>query len=255
MTSALRAELTKLRSVRSTTWSLVAILGLTIALGVVSSSTSHADGGSGDQDLVMMSLAGVYFAQIAAVAFGVLAVCSEYATGTIRATFAANPRRRQVLAAKVAIVGGLVAGVSAVATVGAFYIGQAILRGNGFVDGNGYHAASLAHGSTLRAVAIAAAYLVLLAVLSLGAASILRDTAAAISVVLGVLLVPWIVAGLLPENLATRSRRRRRWPGSRRRSAARRSRRGAGSRPRSAGPPPPWSSRSGWSAGVTPERH
>jgi ABC-2 type transport system permease protein len=196
MTSALRAELTKLRSVRSTTWSLVAILGLTIALGVVSSSTSHADGGSGDQDLVMMSLAGVYFAQIAAVAFGVLAVCSEYATGTIRATFAANPRRRQVLAAKVAIVGGLVAGVSAVATVGAFYIGQAILRGNG------YHAASLAHGSTLRAVAIAAAYLVLLAVLSLGAASILRDTAAAISVVLGVLLVPWIVAGLLPENLA-----------------------------------------------------
>ena len=202
MTSALRAELTKLRSVRSTTWSLAAILGLTIALGVVSSSTSHTDGGSGDQDLVMVSLAGVYFAQIAAVAFGVLAVCSEYATGTIRATFAANPRRRQVLAAKVAIVGGLVAGVSAVATVGAFYIGQAILRGNGFVDGNGYHAASLADGSTLRAVAIAAAYLVLLAVLSLGAASILRDTAAAISVVLGVLLVPWIVAGLLPENLA-----------------------------------------------------
>ena len=167
MTSALRAELTKLRSVRSTTWALLAILGLTIALGVVSSSTSHTDGGSGDQDLVMVSLAGVYFAQIAAVAFGVLAVCSEYATGTIRATFAANPRRRQVLAAKVAIVGGLVAGVSAVATVGAFSIGQAILRGNGFVDGNGYHAASLADGSTLRAVAIAAAYLVLLAVLSL----------------------------------------------------------------------------------------
>jgi ABC-2 type transport system permease protein len=150
----------------------------------------------------MVSLVGVYFAQIAAVAFGVLAVCSEYATGTIRATFAANPRRLQVVAAKVAIVGGLVAGVSIVATVGAFYAGQAVLRGNGFVDANGYPAASLADGQTLRTVAIAAGYLVVLAVLSLAAAAILRDTAAAISVLLGVLFVPWIVGGLLPENLA-----------------------------------------------------
>jgi ABC-2 type transport system permease protein len=201
MTDALRAELTKLRSVRSTTWALLAILGLTIALGVVSSSTSHTDGGRGE-DIVMVSLVGVYFAQIAAVAFGVLAVCSEYATGTIRATFAANPRRLQVVAAKVAIIGGLVAAVSIVATVGAFYAGQAILRGNGFVDDNGYPAASLADGQTLRTVAIAAAYLVVLAVLSLAAAAILRDTAAAISVLLGVLFVPWIVGGLLPERLA-----------------------------------------------------
>jgi ABC-2 type transport system permease protein len=162
MSDALRAELTKLRSVRSTTWALLAILGLTIALGVVSSSTSHTDGGRGE-DIVMVSLVGVYFAQI---------------------------------------VGGLVAGVSIVATVGTFYAGQSILRGNGFVDGNGYPAASLADGQTLRTVAIAAAYLVLLAVLSLAAAAILRDTAAAISVLLGVLFVPWIVGGLLPERLA-----------------------------------------------------
>jgi ABC-2 type transport system permease protein len=202
MTNALRAELTKLRSVRSTTWSLLAILGLTVGLGIVSSSTSHTEGGPGDDNVVMLSLVGVYFAQIAAVAFGVLAVCSEYATGTIRTSFAAKPRRRQVLAAKVAIVGALVAVVSVVATVGAFYAGQALLRGNGYTFDNGYPAASLTDGETLRMVALAAAYLVLLTLLSLGAAAILRDTAAAISVVLGVLFVPWIVGGLLPQDLA-----------------------------------------------------
>jgi ABC-2 type transport system permease protein len=201
--TALRAEWTKLRSVRSTTWMLLALVGLTIALGVVSSSTSHTEGGPGsDDDVVMFSLAGVYFAQIAAVAFGVLAICSEYATGTIRTTFAANPRRRQVLAAKGAIVGGLVLGTAAVAAVASFYIGQAILHTNGYTAENGYMAASLADSDTLRKVAIAAAYPVVLAVLSLGVAAIVRHTATAISVLLGVLFVPWIVGGLLPERLS-----------------------------------------------------
>jgi ABC-2 type transport system permease protein len=202
--TALRAEWTKLRSVRSTTWTLLALVGVTIALGVVSTSTSHTDGGppgGGDDDIVMFSLAGVYFAQIAAVAFGVLAICSEYATGTIRTTFAANPRRRQVLAAKTAVVGRLVLAAAAVTTVTAFYIGQAILHTNGYTDDNGYPAASLAEGDTLRKVAIATAYLVVLAMLSLGAATILRSTATAISLLLGLLFVPYIVAGLLPEGL------------------------------------------------------
>jgi ABC-type transport system involved in multi-copper enzyme maturation permease subunit len=203
--TALRAEWTKLRSLRSTTWMLLALVGLTIALGIVSCSTSHTEGGvpadGGDDDVVMFSLAGVYFAQIAAVAFGVLAVCSEYATGTIRTTFAANPRRREVLAAKTAIVGALVLGCAAVAALAAFFIGQAILHTNGYVSDNGYPAASLGDADTLRKVAIAAVYPVVLAGLSLGAAAILRNTAAAISVLLGLLFVPWIVGSLLPEHL------------------------------------------------------
>jgi hypothetical protein len=204
--TALRAEWTKLRSVRSTTWMLLAIVGLTIALGVVSCSTSHTEGGvpaGADDDVVVISLAGVYLAQIAAVAFGVVAICSEYATGTIRTTFAANPRRRVVLAAKTAIVGTLVLGAAAVSAVAAFSIGQAILHGNGYVEANGYPAASLGDATTVRKVAIAAAYPVILAVLSLGVATIVRGAAAAISLLLGLLFVPWIVAGLLPEHLAT----------------------------------------------------
>jgi ABC-2 type transport system permease protein len=201
--TALQAEWIKLRSVRSTTWMLLAIVGLTIAIGAISSSTSHTEGapGGGDDDVVAISLAGVYVAQIAAVAFGVLAICSEYATGTIRTTFAANPRRHQVLAAKGTIVGGLVLGCAVVAALAAFYIGQAILHTNGYTYDNGYPAASLGDGHTLRTVAIAALYPVVLAMLSLGAATIVRNTATAISVLLGVLFVPWIVAGLLPEDV------------------------------------------------------
>ena len=202
--TALGMEWTKLRSVRSTIWMLLAMVGLTIALGVVSCSTSHTEGAvPGDNsDVVVISLAGVYLAQVAAVAFGVIAICSEYATGTIRATFAANPRRREVLAAKTVTVGALVLGAAAGATVAAFYVGQTILHSNGYVDENGYPAASLGDPTTLRTVAIAAVYPVLLTVLSLGVAAIVRSTAVAISIVLGVLFVPWVVGGLLPERLS-----------------------------------------------------
>jgi ABC-2 type transport system permease protein len=204
-THALRAEWTKLRSVRGTPGALLALAGLTIALGAISCATSHtegiAPGNPGDEDVVMLSLVGVYFAQVAVVAFGVVAVCGEYAAGTIRSTFAANPRRRQVLAAKLAIVGGLVLAVGAVATVSAFYLGQALLHGNGFTADNGYRAATLGDAATLRTVAVAIVYAGLLAVLSLGVGAIVRHTATAISVLLGVLFVPWIVGALLPHKL------------------------------------------------------
>ena len=203
--TALRMEWIKLRSLRSTAWALLAVVGLTVGLGVVSCATSHTDGaGPGDaKDLVVgLSLVGVYFAQVAAVAFGALAICSEYATGTIRATFIANPRRRGVLAAKAAIVGALVVGAGAAAALAAFWIGQAILHAKGYTSENGYPPASLGDGDTLRRVAVAAAYPMILAVLSLGIAAIVRNTAAAISVILGVLFVPWIVGQLLPEHIA-----------------------------------------------------
>jgi ABC-2 type transport system permease protein len=131
----------------------------------------------------------------------VLAVCSEYATGTIRPTFVAHPRRRTVVGAKAAIVGGLVLVVGVVATVVAFYLGQAILHGNGYTDDNGYPAATLADGSALRAVAIVAVYPAILALLSVATGVIVRHTAPAITFLLGLLLVPFIVAALLPEKL------------------------------------------------------
>lgn len=198
--SALQAEWTKLRSVRSTTWALLAIVGSTLAIGVVSASTSHPDVVP-NEDVVSITLAGVYLAQVAAVAFGVVAICSEYATGTIRTTFAANPRRRQVVVAKAAIVAALGLAACALAAVAAFYVGLAVLHGNGFTSGNGYDVPSLSDGDALRKVGVAAVYPVLIALLSLGMATIVRHTALAMSAILAVLFVPFIIAPLLSEHV------------------------------------------------------
>jgi hypothetical protein len=91
--------------------------------------------------------------------------------------------------------------VGLAATVVAFYVGQAILHGNGFTGDNGYPAATLADESVLRDVAMVGVYPAVLALLSLSAGVIVRHTGAAISVLLGLLFVPWIVGALLPEDL------------------------------------------------------
>ena len=107
MRGELRAEWTKLRTVRSTVWSLLAIPALTVGVGLllVSGSSSSGGPGAGDNDLVRDSLVGIYLAEFAVVAFAVVAITSEYATGLIHTTFTALPRRGRVLAAKAALVG------------------------------------------------------------------------------------------------------------------------------------------------------
>jgi ABC-2 type transport system permease protein len=201
--SALRAEWAKLRSVRSCWWSLGLAFALTILLSVFVSSTVSTTGrgpGDGGDDVMFLSLAGVLFGQIAIVALAVVAITTEHATGTIRATFAANPRRRAVLTAKAAVVAGAVLAVGLLASFAAFFITQPILHGNGYIAANGYPPLSLADGSTFRAVAGSGVYFTLIALLSLGVGAILRHTAAAISTVLALLLLPLIVSGMLPEE-------------------------------------------------------
>jgi hypothetical protein len=202
---AVRAEWVKLRSVPSTAWSAAAVVGLTVLLSAFVCASVDTEGGSpgnpGDEDVVMLSLSGVYLSQIAVVAFAVTAVTSEYASGMVRTTFLANPRRRTVLAARAAVVGATVLGVGLVATLAAFLAGQSILPGNGFTTANGYPPASLSDGATLRAVAGSALYLALLAMLSLGVGAALRHTAGAISVLLGLLFAPLIALTFLPDSL------------------------------------------------------
>ena len=199
MTRTLHAEWTKLRSVRSTPWTLFGIVALSLAIGAISCSTTHTEGGSpgmpGDEDVVLISLVGILLGQVAAVVLGVFALGGEYGTGTIRATFAAVPRRREVVVAKIVVVGALVFLAGLTAMLASFYLGQLILHGNGFVYENGYPAASLADGPTLRAVLAGAAYIAGVALLGLGAAAITRSTAAAISGVLALLLVPFVLIG------------------------------------------------------------
>ena len=203
---ALRSEWVKLRTVRSTAWSLLLLAGVSILLTSILTGGSSTEGGSpghgGDNDIVLDSLAGMWFGQIAAAVLAVLAITSEYSTRMIRATFAANPRRRTVLVAKAIVVTCVVLVVGLATSAACFLVGQWLLRGNGFNYEGGYPAVTLADGEALRAVVGSGVYLGLLALFSLGVGAIARDTAGAITVVLATVLAPVIAIGFLPENLA-----------------------------------------------------
>src|SRR5450759_2286575 len=103
----------------------------------------------------------------------------------IRTTVVAMPRRSGVLAAKAVIVGGLVLAAGTFAVGGSLLAGRILLPGHGFTAARGFPLLSLAHGPTLRAAAGSVLYLALIALLSLGIATAVRDSAAAIGVVLG----------------------------------------------------------------------
>jgi ABC-2 type transport system permease protein len=169
-------------------------------------SSTHTEGGRpgfpGDNDIVRDSLAGVWLGQILIAVLAVLVVTSEYSSGTIRATFAALPRRRVVLVAKSLVTGVIVLAAGLLTAAACFVLGQTILRGNGFDYDGGYPHASLDEGPALRAVAGSGLYLTALALLALGIALIVRHTATAITVVLALVFVPPIAAGMLPESLS-----------------------------------------------------
>jgi ABC-2 type transport system permease protein len=204
--SAVRAEWLKLRTVRSTTWALLSLAAVSVLFTALACWESETMGGSpgqpGDNDIILNSLAGVSFGQIAVAVLGVLAITSEYGTRMIRITLAAMPARRRLIGAKAAVVAGIVLLVGTATSVACFLVAQPILHGNGFVYENGYPALSLADADVLRAVLGTGVYLTLLAVFALGVGVVLRHTAGAITTVLGLLLAPVIAISFLPDRIA-----------------------------------------------------
>jgi ABC-2 type transport system permease protein len=200
---AVRAEWTKLRTVPSLPWLLAVAIGLTVvgSVGALASvDTSQCPAPSECfEDTPKLSLTGIRLGQVGVVALGVLAMSSEYGTGTIGSTLSATPSRRLVVLAKAAAVTSvaLVAGVLGV--LGSLAAGRAILPGNGFTSANGYAPLSLADGPTLRAAAGTVLYLTLVALLSLGVATIVRDTAGAITGMLALLYGFPLVAALMSD--------------------------------------------------------
>jgi hypothetical protein len=148
----------------------------------------------GDEDVVLNSLSGAYLGQIPLVALGVLLATSEYASGTIRSTFAAMPWRSGVVLAKVAVLAGSVVAVGIVAGALSFLLGQPILHGNGFVPAQGYPTVSIADPAAARAILGTAMYLVVVTILGFAVGQITRRVGSAIAVVLTVLYAPAIVS-------------------------------------------------------------
>jgi ABC-2 type transport system permease protein len=204
MRETLSAEWVKLRTVPGTKWLLAAAIAATAALSVVADVAARCPAGGCPADPAKISLTGIYLGQAIVVILGATVMSGEYASGLIRVTFTAMPRRAAVLAAKAAVIAGLVLGAGAVAVAGCVLAGRLILPGHGFSTVHGYEALSLSDGPVLRAAAGSVLYLALIALLSLGAAAIVRDTAVAIGTILGLLYVVPIVAAILGNSSLAR---------------------------------------------------
>jgi ABC-2 type transport system permease protein len=197
-----RSEWTKLRSVPSTVWSLLAALVLIVGFGALYCVLRVTRPPTGPEavaafDPTAVSLTGVRLAQLAVGVLGVLLVAGEYATGTIRVSLAAVPRRLPLLWGK-AIVFALTTLVLCLpATLAAFLVGQSILSAEGLDT-------SLGQPGVARAVVGSALLLSAIGLLGLGLGALLRGTAGAVAGLFGLLFGPQLLTGLLPSAWSDR---------------------------------------------------
>jgi len=195
---ALRAEWTKARTITSTTWLLVTSIVLNVALGAgVVAAVPYQAGAN--QDPTKLALTGIEVGQALIVILAVLSIDGEYSTGMICTTLTAIPRRTTVLAAKATLLTCLVFLAGAVAVLGSLLIGRLVLPGHGFTPVHGYAVLSLTNWLTLRAAVGSVLYLDLIALLSLGIAAAVRDSAGSIGVVLGLLYLFPILTDLVTD--------------------------------------------------------
>jgi ABC-2 type transport system permease protein len=194
------AEWTKLRSLRSTQWTLFAMVITSIGLCALTCAIDAHDWPTfslvdrASWDPTNESLTGTILGQLAIGVFGVLAVTAEYATGTIRASLTAVPHRTRWFVAKASVYSLVALVVGEIVSVVSFLMGQAIFAGR-------TPSASLSDPTVVRAVALAGVYLALVALLGMALGTILRHTAAAITVVVALLLVVPGVISALPGGL------------------------------------------------------
>ena len=200
---ALHAEWTKLRTVASTGWLLLGTVAFTVAVSAAADAGATCPSAGCQADPARLGLTGVQAGQAIVVIIAVLAISGEYSTGTIRVTLTAMPRRLTVLAAKAALVAGLVLASGAVAVLASVLAGRLILAGHGFTAAHGYlpptspPPLSLGDGPVLRAASGSVLYLALIALLSLGVAAAVRESAVAIGLVLGLLYVFPVVTSVV----------------------------------------------------------
>ncbi|HEY0870602.1 MAG TPA: ABC transporter permease [Acidothermaceae bacterium] len=196
--SVIRSEWIKVRSLRSTWYSLLAALLVIDGLGTLFSALhahrveSGNPAGSGIQiDVTQVSLRGVFLAQLAIGVLGVLVVTGEYSTGMIRSSMAAVPRRQPVLIAKAAVFAALVFVVSLVGTLAAFLLGQR-------AQASTHEQATLSTPGAVRAIVGGALFLTLIGLLAVGLGFLIRSTAGAIATLFGIVLVAPILTNALP---------------------------------------------------------
>lgn len=181
---ALASEWTKIRSVRSTMWTLGIMIVLMVGIGVLSAvAVSAADADLQDQSVLSLGFFGVLLGSICVITLGVLTIGSEYGTGMIRTTLTACPSRARVLTAKAIVFFLLVFTLTAVMTaiVGGL---QTVIVDQGSSTGEDW----------FRATVGIALYVAILGLQSLAVGTLIRHSAGAITVMIGVVLLPLVLA-------------------------------------------------------------
>lgn len=190
-----------MRTVRSTTWTLVAMVVVSVGVAAIASaavSGSWHTMSLGDKlsfDPTSVSLTGLLFSQLIIGVLGVLVMSAEYGTGTIRSTLAAVPNRPLVLATKAAVLAIVTLVVSELLSFSAFLLGQALLR-------SPVPHATLSQPGVLRAVVGGGLAVTVLGLFGLGLATVIRHTAGGISAYVGTLLVLPLINEALPSSIS-----------------------------------------------------
>jgi hypothetical protein len=194
------SEWTKLRSLRSTRWSLLAAILLTIGFPLLFAAVTSSHWGSmspherADRHPLDIALAGVNVSQLAVAVLGVLVITGEYSTGMIRASFGAVPKRLPVLWAKTAVFGVVTFLLVLPSVLIAFFASQAILSRHHILQ------ISFSHPGVARSVIGGAVYVLLVGVFALGIGAIIRNTAGGIATFAGIFFVLPPLMNVLPAS-------------------------------------------------------
>lgn len=171
--AVLQSEWTKIRTVSSTRWTLISALAVTVAMGAALCALMNAtfddlpDAERLTFDPTLISFSGMVLGQLAMVVFGVLVVGTEYSSGMIRTSLAAVPQRGTFIFSKIAVAGLLALVVGMATSFFTFFLGQALL---------GEHRTSIGEENVLRAVFGGGIYMGLMAIFSMGVATMLRSS-------------------------------------------------------------------------------
>jgi len=236
---AIASEFTKIRSVRSTYWTLAALLIVSIGIGAAitagtAASFSHNPANKAGFDATQISLIAFFeIGQLIIAVIAALAITAEYSTGMIRTSLTAQPRRGTVYAAKVIVLTSLTLIVSLVTSFIAFFVGQALLSSSG-VSASLFHSVTIPQNANvtcpqqgagggggglppgckvafsgtyvispstvLIAIIGCALFVTLVAIIAFGVGAIVRHTAGAIAIVIAALFIIPVLEQALPNN-------------------------------------------------------
>ena len=195
----LLSEWTKFRSLRSTVWTLLTAVVLSIGIGALFSAVTASQyhtfspGDKANFNPITTSLNGMLFAQLAIGVLGVLLISGEYSTGMIRSSLTAVPRRLPVLWAKLGVFAGVVFSVTLVTSFVSFFLGQALLSSE-------HLNVAISAPGALRSVIGTALYATVAGMIGMALGGLLRNTAAGISTFVAVFFVIPPLTGLLPSS-------------------------------------------------------